>query len=116
VIAVRSGGMITILSALVSVLSFRTPRTAASLMDADSANGKPGEAHAAPAPLTSSAAWSSDPPRAAFIAIATALTMWSIRGNLTARVTRLMVRDQAARGLTSLSIRRRKVRSATSKS
>ena len=27
-----------------------------------------------------------------------------IRGNLTARVTRLMVRDQAARGLTSLSI------------
>jgi hypothetical protein len=38
------------------------------------------------------------------------------QGNLTARVTRMMVRDQAARGLTSLSIRRRKVRSATSKS
>ena len=32
------------------------------------------------------------------------------------RVSRLMVRSQAARGLTSLSIRRRKVRSATSKS
>jgi hypothetical protein len=32
------------------------------------------------------------------------------------RVTLLMVRDQAARGLTSLSIRRRKVRSATSNS
>jgi len=33
-----------------------------------------------------------------------------------ARVSRLMVRNQAARGLTSLSIRRRKVRSAMSKS
>ena len=33
-----------------------------------------------------------------------------------ARITRLMARNQAARGLTALSIRRRKVRSATSKS
>jgi len=47
--------------------------------------GSLSEAQLALAPPTSSAAWSSDPPRAALIAIGTALTRWSIRGNLTAR-------------------------------